>query len=223
MSTPVIIGILIILLVVGVPILQALFRVFQRLRSLRIDGVALLADAAAVPPPAGFALQLREAITSEDLAFEAEDPESRIRDLDDAGRVVGFHAQFRDPRSWGEFADFALGATLHRRRPLRRIEVELTRYGDEGQARAALDDEPSGRDDDDVRVVDAGEVEGFRLREWTRSAGGEVIQRMVEYRASRGNVLIEVSADAEPADAAPTDAARDLADAVRRRIPEEAG
>ena len=223
MPTPVIIGILIILLVIGVPLLQALFRIVQRGRSLRIEGVPPLADAAAVSPPVGFALQLREAITSEDLAFEAEDPESRIRELDDAGRVVGFHAQFRDPRSWGEFADLVLGATLHRSRAMRRIEVELTRYGDEQQARAALDGEPPGANGADVRIVDAGEVEGFRLREWTRSADGDVIQRMVEYRASRGNVLIEVSADAEPADAAPTDAARDLADAVRRRIPAEVG
>ena len=218
MSTPVIIGILIVLLVFGVPILQAGLRRWQRGRSLRIAGVGELAAAAEGERPAGFALQLREAVTSEEIALAAEDPQGRIRELDEAGRIVGFRAMFRDPRSWGEFSDLLLGATLHRSRAMRRVELELTRYADAEQAAAALDESPSPLQDEDVRIEDAGAEDGFRLREWTRIEGERVVQRMLEYRAAVGDVLLEVSADAEPPDALPTAAARDLADAVMRRL-----
>lgn len=218
MSTPVIIGILIVLLVFGVPILQAGLRRWQRGRSLRIAGVGELAAAAEGERPAGFALQLREAVTSEEIALAADDPKGRIRELDEAGRIVGFRAMFRDPRSWGEFSDLLLGATLHRSRAMRRVELELTRYADAEQAAAALDESPSPLQDEDVRIEDAGAEDGFRLREWTRIEGERVVQRMLEYRAAVGDVLLEVSADAEPPDALPTAAARDLADAVMRRL-----
>lgn len=218
MSTPVIIGILIVLLVFGVPILQAGLRRWQRGRSLRIAGVGELAAAAEGERPAGFALQLREAVTSEEIALAAEDPQGRIRELDEAGRIVGFRAMFRDPRSWGEFSDLLLGATLHRSRAMRRVELELTRYADAEQAAAALDESPSPLQDEDVRIEDAGAEDGFRLREWTRIEGERVVQRMLEYRAAVGDVLLEVSADAEPPDALPSAAARDLADAVMRRL-----
>lgn len=217
MSTPVIIGILIILLVFGVPILQAGLRRWQRARSLRVDGVRELADAAEGERPVGFALQLQEAVTSEEIALAADDPSARVRELDEAGRVVGFRAMFRDPRSWGEVADVLLGQTLHRSRPMRRVELELTRYADAERAAAALDHTPPGQDDD-VRIADAGAEDGFRLREWTRIEGERVVQRMIEYRAAAGDILLEISADAEPPDAVPTDAARDLADAVLRRL-----
>ena len=217
MSTPVIIGILIILLVFGVPILQAGLRRWQRARSLRVDGVRELADAAEGERPAGFALQLREAVTSEEIALAAEDPSARVRQLDESGRIVGFRAMFRDPRSWGEVADVLLGQTLHRSRPMRRVELELTRYADAEHAAAALD-RPPPEQDDGVRIADAGAEDGFRLREWTRIEGERVVQRMIEYRAAAGDILLEISADAEPPDAVPTDAARDLADAVLRRL-----
>ena len=42
MSTELVIGILILLLVVGVPVVQAMVRAFQRRRSLGIDGVSAL-------------------------------------------------------------------------------------------------------------------------------------------------------------------------------------
>lgn len=217
MSTPVIIGILIILLVFGVPILQAGLRRWQRARSLRVEGVRELADAAEGERPVGFALQLREAVTSEEIALAAVDPSARVRELDEAGRLVGFRAMFRDPRSWGEVADVLLGQTLHRSRPMRRVELELTRYADAEQAAAALD-QPPPEQDDDVRIADAGSEDGLRLREWTRIEGERVVQRMIEYRAAAGDILLEISADAEPPEAVPTDAARDLADAVLRRL-----
>lgn len=217
MSTPVIIGILIILLVFGVPILQAGLRRWQRARSLRVEGVRELADAAEGERPVGFALQLREAVTSEEIALAAVDPSARVRELDEAGRLVGFRAMFRDPRSWGEVADVLLGQTLHRSRPMRRVELELTRYADAERAAAALD-QPPPEQDDDVRIADAGSEDGLRLREWTRIEGERIVQRMIEYRAAAGDILLEISADAEPPDAVPTDAARDLADAVLRRL-----
>ncbi len=218
MSTGVIIGILIILLVFGVPILQAGLRRWQRGRSLRIEGVGELAAAAEGERPAGFALQLREAVTSEEIALSADDPAARIRALDESGRIVGFRAMFRDPRSWGELSDLLLGATLHRSRAMRRVELELTRYADAARASAALDEAPSMPQDEEVRIEDAGSEDGFRLREWTRLEGERVVQRMIEYRAAVGDVLLEISADAEPPDALPTAAARDLADAVMRRL-----
>ena len=130
MSTELLIGILILLLVVGVPIVQASVRLLSRRRSLNLDGVPELATAGLRSDelPSGLSPQSAEAVTSEDIALADEHPEATIVQLDDSGRVIGYRESFRDPRSFGEFTDFLLTQTVFRNRTHRRVEVELTRY-----------------------------------------------------------------------------------------------
>ena len=221
MSTGLIIGIIIILLVVGVPILQALIRAAQRRRSLSTDGVASLRVAGLrreeLPP--GLARQSAEAVTSESIALADENPQATITQLDDSGRVIGYRESFRDPRSWGEFADWLLAQTLHRRRAHRRIELELTRYESAEQATQALEAEPPPElGDDGVQVDDAGERDGISAREWTRIENGQTVQRMLELRWSAGDVLAIVRGDSEPSGALDDDDVRRLAALVKDRM-----
>lgn len=221
MSTALIIGIIIILLVVGVPILQALIRASQRRRSLSTDGVPQLRAAGLRPEelPAGLSRQAAEAVTSESIALADEHPEATITQLDDSGRVIGYRESFRDPRSWGEFTDWLLAQSVYRNRQHRRIEVELTKYESSEQAEQALQaDPPSDLGDVSVAVEEAGEHDGLMAREWTRTEDGGTVQRMLELRWASGDVLGVVRGDAEPSGALDDDDVRRLATLVRGRL-----
>ena len=221
MSTGLIVGIIIILLVVGVPLAQALIRGVQRRRSLATDGVPALREAGLRPDelPSGLARQSAEAVTSESIALADENPQATITQLDDSGRVIGYRESFRDPRSWGEFVDWLLAQSLHRRRPHRRIEVELTKYESPEQAEEALQAQPpSDLGGDDVRIDDAGERGGLLAREWTRIENGDTAQRMLELRWASGNVLGVVRGDSEPSGALDDDEVQRVASLVRGRL-----
>jgi hypothetical protein len=221
MSTGLIIGILILLLVVGVPILQAMIRGAQRRRSLTAEGVPSLRAAGLRDGelPRGLARQPAEAVTSEDLALADEHPQATIKQLDDAGRVIGYRETFRDPRSWGEFIDWALTQTINRNRPHRRVEIELTRYESDEQAVAALEAEPpTDLGDEGVEVSDAGERGGLQAREWTRTENGDIVQRMLELRWVSGDVLGVARGDSEPSGALDDDEVHRLAGLVKGRL-----
>ncbi len=221
MSTGLLVGIIILLLVVGVPLLQAIIRWAQRRRSLAAAGVPDLRAAGlrSEELPSGLSAQERTAVTSEELAFADDDPQTRIRELDDAGRIIGYREVFRDPRSWGEFADWLLAQSLHRRRAHRRVELELTRYASAEQAETSLNDTPPPQiGEDDIRISDAGERSGVKAREWTRLEAGETVQRMLELRFAAGDVLAIIRGDSEPAGTLSDDEVWRLADAVKGRL-----
>lgn len=221
MSTGLIVGIIIIALVVGVPILQALIRGAQRRRSLAAQGVPELRAAGLRNEelPAGLARQTSEAVTSEDIALADENPQATITQLDDAGRIIGYRESFRDPRSWGEFMDWLLTQSLYRNRPHRRVEVELTQYESSDQATQALEaDPPTYVGDGDVTVEEAGQRGGLMAREWTRSENGATVQRMLELRWASGDVLGVVRGDSEPSGALNDEEVQRLASLVKGRL-----
>ncbi len=222
MSTGLIVGIIIIVLVVGVPILQAMIRGAQRRRSLAADGITELRAAGLRNEelPSGLARQTAEAVTSEDIALADDNPQATITQLDDAGRVIGYREIFRDPRSMGEFMDWLLTQSIYRNRQHRRIEVELTKYESSEQAAEALQaDPPSDVGDAGVTVEDAGERGGLMAREWTRSENGDKVQRMLELRWASGDILAVVRGDSEPSGALDDDEVRRLATLVKGRLP----
>ena len=221
MSTGLIVGIIIILLVVGVPILQGLIRGAQRRRSLAAEGVPALRDAGLRPDdlPSGLSRQTAEAVTSEDIALADDNPEATITQLDDSGRVIGYRESFREPRSWGEFIDWVLAQSIFRNRQHRRVEVELTRYESSEQAAQALEaDPPLDPGDASVSVEDAGERGGLMAREWTRTEDGDAVQRMLELRWASGDVLGVVRGDSEPSGALDDEEVRRLAGLVKARL-----
>ena len=222
MSTGVIVGIIIILLVVGVPLLQAAIRALQRRRSLSAEGVAPLRAAGLRPDelPRGLSRQAAQSVTSEEIALAADYPEAKITQLDDSGRVIGYRESFRDPRSLGEFLDWLLTQTIYRSRAHRRVELELTRYESAEQASAALESDPQiGAEDDGVQVEDAGERGGILAREWTRSENGSTVQRMLELRWTSGDILAVLRGDSEPSGALDDDEVQRLAALVKGRLP----
>ena len=221
MSTGLIVGIIIILLVVGVPILQALIRAAQRRRSLRATGVLELRAAGLRGDelPRGLARQAAEAVTSEAIALATDNPEATITQLDDSGRVIGYRESFRDPRSLGEFMDWLLAQTIFRNRAHRRVEVELTRYESAEQAAEALTMDPVlDAGDDSVQVEDAGERGGILARQWTRAEDGSTVQRMLELRWASADILAVVRGDSEPTGALDDDEVRRLAGLVKGRL-----
>ena len=221
MSTALIIGIIIILLVVGVPIVQALIRGVQRRRSLRMPGVPELMAAGLKPDdlPRGLTRQSAQSVTSEEIALAADNPQATITQLDDSGRVIGYREVYRDPRSWGEFLDVLLTQTIYRGRAHRRVELELTRYEAAEQASAARDGgRPIEDGEDGVAVTDAGERDGLQVREWTRSEQGAVIQRMLELRWASGDVLGVLRGDSEPSGALDDAEVERLAALARERL-----
>ncbi len=221
MSTALIVGIIIILLVVGVPILQAIIRGLQQRRSLHMSGVPELRAAGLRAPelPRGLTRQSAQSVTSEEIALAADNPQATITQLDDAGRVIGYREVYRDPRSWGEVLDVLLTQTLYRGRAHRRVELELSRYESAEQASAALDGGTPVEDGEDgVVVSDAGEQEGMQAREWTRTEDGAVIQRMLELRWASGDVLGVLRGDSEPMGALDDAEVVRLAVAVRERL-----
>ena len=113
--------------------------------------------------------------------------------------------------------DFVLAQTLHRRRPHRRIELELTRYASSDQASEALSAE-SPVDESDVQIVDQEERSGLFGREWTRLEAGEAVQRMLELRWASGDVLAVLRGDSEPGGHLADDEVRRLAELVRGRM-----
>jgi len=221
MSAALIAGILIVLLVVGVPIVQAGLRRVQHRRSLRAEGAAELARAALgrgdLPP--GFRLSELRALSSEMIAWNASDPGAAKRALDDAGHVLSLRQTFRDPRTFGELIDVLLANTLRRRAPHRRIGLTLSRYGTAEQAAQALEQLPDmGEQDSNVRVADVGERDSVRAREWTRLEGGEATQRMLELRWSQGPIQAELVGDSEPPGALDDHTLRQLAQTIRARL-----
>lgn len=221
MSTELVIGILILLLVVGVPIVQAAIRLMQRRRSLGMDGIAELRAMGLRRDelPAGLAPQASEAVTSEDIALADDNPEARIAQLDVSGRVIGYRESFRDPRSMGEFLDWVCGQTVYRNRAHRRIELELTRYETEDQASEALAQAPViDPTESEVSVEEAGERGGALAREWTRSENGSAVQRMLELRWTSGDVLGVVRGDSEPSGALDDREVERMAALVRSRL-----
>lgn len=222
MSTALIVGILILLLVVGVPIVQALIRAWQRRRSLSLESVAELRAAGLRREelPRGLSPQGAQAVTSEEIALADENPQATIRQLDDAGRVIGYRESFRDPRSWGEFPDWLLAQTLHRRRAHRRVELELTLYEGPDQAAEVLNGPlQANLMDDGVRVEDAGERSGLLAREWTRTERGDTVQRMLELRWVSGAVIGVLRGDSEPGGHLDDDDVWNLARIVKDRLP----
>ena len=221
MSTGLIVGIIIILLVVGVPILQALIRAAQRRRSLAAEGVPELRAAGlrADELPRGLARQAAEAVTSEDIALADEHPEATITQLDASGRVIGYRESFRDPRSLGEFMDWLLTQSIYRNRAHRRVELELTRYESAQQANEALQAEPPiALNDDGVQIEQAGERGGIQAREWIRTENGSTVQRMLELRWTSGDILAVVRGDSEPSGALDDDEVHRLAGLVKGRL-----
>ena len=221
MSTGLIVGIIIIVLVVGVPILQALIRGAQRRRSLAADGVPELRSAGLRNDelPSGLARQTAEAVTSEDIALADENPQATITQLDDAGRIIGYRESFRDPRSLGEFMDWLLAQSIYRNRQHRRVEIELTRYESSEQAAEALQaDPPMDAGDAGVTVEEAGDRNGLQAREWTRSENGDTVQRMLELRWASGDVLGVVRGDSEPSGALDDAEVERLASLVKDRL-----
>ena len=221
MSTALIVGLIIILLVVGVPILQTIIRAAQRRRSLSAAGVPELRTAGLRREelPAGLSPQGAESVTSEDIALADDNPQATIAQLDDSGRVIGYREVFRDPRSWGEFLDFLLTQTLYRGRAHRRVELELTRYDTAEQAASALDGGlPVQHGEDGVEVSDMEERAGLRAREWTRSESGEVVQRMLELRWASGDILAVLRGDSEPSGVLEDTEVERLASLVKGRL-----
>ncbi len=228
MSTELLIGVLIILLVVGVPLLQAIIRAFQRRRSLGMDGVASLRAMGLRRDelPRGISIQSAEAVTSEDIALADDHPEAAIARLDASGRVIGYRECFRDPRSMGEFLDWVCGQTVYRHRAHRRIELELSRYETAEQALDAVSEMPQlDASDASVSVEEIGELngeagegsDGVLAREWTRAEQGTPSQRMLELRWASGNVLAVLRGDSEPAGALDDEDVRRLAALVKGR------
>ena len=221
MSTGLIIGIMIILLVVGVPILQAAIRAAQRRRSLAAEGVPSLKAAGLRSDelPSGLSPQVAEAVSSEAIALASDNPEATIAQLDLAGRVIGYRESFRDPRSWGEFVDWVFAQTVYRNRAHRRVEVELTKYESDERAAESLDvDPPRDIDDDGVTIVDIGERGGLLMREWTRMENGASVQRMIELRWASGDVVGVVRGDSEPSGVLADEEVQRLAALVKSRL-----
>ena len=221
MSTGLIIGIMIILLVVGVPILQAAIRAAQRRRSLSAEGVPSLKAAGLRSDelPSGLSPQVAEAVSSEAIALASDNPEATIAQLDLAGRVIGYRESFRDPRSWGEFVDWVFAQTVYRNRAHRRVEVELTKYESDERAAESLDvDPPRDIDDDGVTIVDIGERSGLLMREWTRMENGASVQRMIELRWASGDVVGVVRGDSEPSGVLADEEVQRLAALVKSRL-----
>ncbi len=220
MSTELLIGILILLLVVGVPIAQAIVRSLQRRRSLGVDGVSALRVLGLQRDelPHGLSLQSAEAVTSEELALADDNPEATIAQLDESGRVIGYRESFRDPRSMGEFLDWVCGQTVYRNRAHRRIELELTRYESDEQASQALTEEPRlDATDGEVSVEELDDRGELMAREWRRSENGADVQRMLELRWASGDVLAVLRGDSEPAGALDDAEVERLASLVRSR------
>ena len=221
MSAGVIVGIIIIVLVLGVPIVQAGLRSVQHRRSLRAEGVRELLPGAIASAdlPSGFAMSERRAMSSEKIAWGASSPGDTMRDLDAAGHVISLRQQFRDPRSFGELIDVLLTNTVRRNAPHRRVELTLSRYENAEQAAAALDKLPEiGEQDANVRVEDVTNGDDLRAREWTRLDGETPTQRMLELRWSQGAVHAELVGDSEPPGALDDTTLRELAKTVRSRL-----
>ena len=158
-------------------------------------------------------------MSSEMIAWGASSPADTMRELDDAGHVISFRQQFRDPRSFGELIDVLLTHTLRRNAPHRRVELTLSRYESAEQAAAALDKQPEiGEQDDNVRVEDIANGDDLRAREWTRLDGETPIQRMLELRWAQGVVHAELVGDSEPPGALDDTTLRGLATTVRSRL-----
>lgn len=220
MSTTLLIGIIIVVLVVGVPIAQTLIRRVQHRRSLRIAQDLAAAAIRGDDLPGGFRLAELRALSSEAIAWSAGDPADAMRDLDEAGHVVSFRQQFRDPRTFGELIDVLLTNTLRRSAPQRRIGLTLSRYAGEEQAEAALDRQPELAElDAGVRVEDVTRSgDAMRAREWTRLEGEQAIQRMLQLRWRSGDVVAELEGDAEPPGALDDEVLRGVAQAIRGRL-----
>lgn len=220
MSTTLLIGIIIVVLVVGVPIAQALIRRVQHRRSLRIAQDLASAAIRGDDLPGGFRLAELRAMSSEAIAWSAQDPADAMRDLDEAGHVVSFRQQYRDPRTFGEFIDVLLTNTLRRSAPQRRIGLTLSRYEGEEQAEAALERQPELAElDAGVRVEDVTRSgDAMRAREWTRLEGEQAIQRMLQLRWRSGDVVAELEGDAEPPGALDDEVLRGVAQAIRGRL-----
>lgn len=220
MSTTLLIGIIIVVLVVGVPIAQALIRRVQHRRSLRIAEDLASAAIQGDDLPGGFRLAELRAMSSEAIAWSAQDPADAMRDLDEAGHVVSFRQQYRDPRTFGEFIDVLLTNTLRRSAPQRRIGLTLSRYEGEEQAEAALERQPELAElDAGVRVEDVTRSgDAMRAREWTRLEGEQAIQRMLQLRWRSGDVVAELEGDAEPPGALDDEVLRGVAQAIRGRL-----
>ncbi len=222
MSTALIVGIIIILLVVGVPIAQTLIRRFQHRRSLRAAAAAPLLAAALTRAdlPDGFRLAELRALTSEAIAWSAADPAAALEELNAAGHILSFRQQFRDPRTFGEFADVLLSNTLRRGAPMRRIGLTLSRYADPEQAEQALARTPDLADQDaGIRVEDITRSgDALRAREWTRLEGEQATQRMLQLRWRDGEIVAELEGDSEPPGALDDDLLQAVAQTIRNRL-----
>lgn len=220
MSTPLLVGIIIILLVVGVPIAQALIQRVQHRRSLRLARDLAAAALTRADLPSGFRLAELRALSSEAIAWRADDPAEAMQDLNEAGHVVSLRQQFRDPRTFGEFADVLLANTLRRGAPMRRIGLTLSRYADSQQAEEALARTPDLADQDaGVRVEDITRSgDALRAREWTRLEGEQPIQRMLQLRWRIGEIVAELEGDSEPPGALDDDLLQGVAQTVRSRL-----
>ena len=220
MSTGLIVGIIIILLVVGVPIAQAIIRRIQHRRSLRIAGDLVGAAIRGDDLPAGFRIAELRALNSEGIAWNAEDPSAAMRALNEAGHVVSLRQQFRDPPTFGELFDVILTHTLRRSAPQRRIGLSLSRYEGAEQAAEALERVPDlAEQDAGVRVEDITRSgDALQAREWTRIENDQPIQRMLQLRWLSGDVVAELEGDSEPPGALDDDLLRSVAQAVRSRM-----
>ena len=220
MSTTLLVGIIIVVLVVGVPIAQALIQRVQHRRSLRIAQDLAAAAIRGDDLPVGFRLAELRAMSSEAIAWSARDPADAMRDLNEAGHVVSFRQQFRDPRTFGELIDVLLTNTLRRSAPQRRIGLTLSRYAGEEQAEAALGRQPELAElDAGVRVEDVTRNgDAMRAREWTRLENEQPIQRMLQLRWRSGDVVAELEGDAEPPGALDDEVLRGVAQTIRGRL-----
>lgn len=209
-------GIVLIVLFVGVPILQAGVRRRQAAVERRLPHVSELAGLVLTRPeyPEGFAVQYRGPVTNERLAWEAEDEEAAFAEIDATGRVMGYRQTFRDPRSFGELTDVLLNWTLRRQTAQREVVAEVVLYEDAQGAMEGVDEEvpPQPNVDDDGNALEVSAVDGHDLgfatsvREWVRRApDGTALQRRLAVRWHDGRLGCFVTGDAEPADALDTE------------------
>ncbi len=222
-------GIVLIALLVGVTVLQSAMRRRQGAVERRMPLVGELGALVLTETeyPQGYAVLYRGPVTNERLAVNAPDEATAFADIDSAGRVMGYRQAFRDPKSYGEFADVLLNLTTRKHQAHRQLDLEVVLYEDEEGAIEGVDEElpPNPHIDDEGNSLEVTNLDGHDLgfadsvRQWSRKAeSGSELQRKVEVRWHTGRVGCFVSGDCEPPGSIPTDEVLRLAKRVQERV-----
>ena len=221
--TYLVVGIILIVLLVGVSLLQWALRRRQAARERSLPHVAELAALALAPGefPGGYHVDYRGPLTNERLAYQSPDERATLDELDEQGRVVGYRQAFRDPRSYGEVIDVALNFSLRAGTRQRLLTVDLNLFED---AEGAADFAGAAAPADDGAAIRVSDVEGHDLgfaesvRQWSRMAAGDEVQRKLEVRWRSGRLGCVVSGDSEPPGGVEAQAVCDLAARIQERV-----